>query len=147
MKYFLLITTALAGMTGGLLVGIAKNGFSNIGETFMWGTACAVLITLFSYDELSREPKTRFSNKRSPSKQREQTTSNEPRTETEGSFQERMERFSENLAMRESADINTESKMPFWSASDTAQYQRSPPKSLALMRMLLQRIRRVLSGR
>ena len=33
MKYFAFFVGAMAGLTGGLLAGIAKNGFSNTGET------------------------------------------------------------------------------------------------------------------
>ena len=143
MKYFSFFVGAIAGLTGGLFVGIAKNGFTNTGETILCGLVCAVLIGFMVFDSASREKKKHLSRQRLTANRIRRTKAQAYRRETEGSFSERMERFSTNLAQREQSTV---SKMPYWSASDTDQYERSPPKPIGQIRALLQRIRRILSG-
>jgi len=143
MKYFSFFVGAIAGLTGGLLAGIAKNGISNIGETVLCGLVLSVLVGLLVFDSTSRAKKKHLSRQRRTANRIRRTKAQAYRQETEGSFSERMERFSTNLAQREQSSV---SKMPYWSASDTDQYERSPPKPVGQIRALLQRIRIILSG-
>ena len=146
MKYFSFFVGAIAGLTGGLFVGIAKNGFTNTGETILCGLVCAVLIGFMVFDSASREKKKHLSRQRRTEKRIRRTkvqASQTYRRETEGSFSQRMERFSINVAQREQSSA---SKMPYWSASETDEYERSAPKPVGQIRALLQRIRSILSG-
>ena len=149
MKYIFLILSAMTGLTVGLVWGISQNGFSNGGVTFLWGLTSAVLFALLQIDLVSRivewrpRPSSNSHVKQQSRKRLRPKPGKKARQETEGAFAERMERFSNNLEQREPTP---KSKMPFWTAIDTTQCQRTSPKSLELIRALLQRIRKVLSS-
>lgn len=137
----------MTGLTIGLIAGIAQNGFSNIGATFLWGLAGAVLIAFLLVDFSTTRKKKNLSQKRVAQKRVRQMQASYERKETEGAFSERMERFSSNVVQRQSIEPIGESKMPFWSTSGVDQYERSPPKPVNMIRVLLQRIRKIVSGK
>ena len=68
------------------------------------------------------------------------------RAESQGSFADRMERFAQNVDAAPS-ESDDEPKNELWVDPDLDDYEVTPPKPIGIIRMLLHRIRRVLSGR
>ncbi|HJQ81200.1 MAG TPA: hypothetical protein VJ828_14665 [Lacipirellulaceae bacterium] len=56
-----------------------------------------------------------------------------------GPFEERLENFKRNVDDSHAGEVATPSRMPFWAAERVWDY--TPPKSVALIRRMLQRIR------
>jgi len=112
MKYILFFAGAMTGLTIGLIAGIAQNGFSNIGATFLWGLAGAVLIAFLLVDFSTTRKKKNLSQKRVAQKRVRQM---------QASYERK--------------------------ASGVDQYERSPPKPVNMIRVLLQRIRKIVSGK
>ena len=68
------------------------------------------------------------------------------RTESTGSFSQRLERFSGNLEPI-GAHSETESKLNLWESPDAGEYETSPPKPVSAIRFLLLRIKKILSSK
>ena len=138
MRYFLYLLVAIGGMTMGLALSLLLNGFPPTGETFIWGLGGALLAVLIqsliylSDDEQSRQ----FCKQPKRIK----------RTESEGSFTERMARYAQNVDDSAATQDET-TKQEFWMDPSCDEYEVTPPKPVSIIRMLLYRIRRILSGR
>ena len=141
MRYFLHFATAVAGMTMGLVLSLFHNGFPPTIETFYWGlggASLALFMQVFVFGLIDQSSGVaRYSPKPSTPIQR---------TESQGSFTDRMERFAQNVDSAPT-DPDRKSKAEFWVDPDLDDYEPTPPKPIGIIRMLLHRIRRILAGR
>ena len=143
MRLFSILFCALIGFVSGSILGIALDGgFENPSNSFLIGLLGAVAFTILQ-TTLVFPPKESHYARRSRALQRR---NRRPRQETEGSFNERMERFASNVQQR-TKDHNEQSKMPLWISEECSDFEPSPPKSIDIIRILLHRIRRVLTGK
>ena len=143
MRLFSILFCALIGFVSGSILGIALDGgFENPSNSFLIGLLGAVAFAILQ-TTLVFPPKESHYARRSRALQRR---NRRPRQETEGSFNERMERFASNVQQR-TKDHNEQSKMPLWISEECSDFEPSPPKSIGIIRMLLRRIRRVLTGK
>ena len=143
MRLFSILFCALIGFVSGSILGIALDGgFENPSNSFLIGLLGAVAFAILQ-TTLVFPPKESHYARRSRALQRR---NRRPRQETEGSFNERMERFASNVQQR-TKDHNEQSKMPLWISEECSDFEPSPPKSIGIIRMLLHRIRRVLTGK
>ena len=143
MRLFSILFCALIGFVSGSILGIALDGgFENPSNSFLIGLLGAVAFAILQ-TTLVFPPKESHYARRSRALQRR---NRRPRQETEGSFNERMERFASNVQQR-TKDHNEQSKMPLWISKECSDFEPSPPKSIDIIRILLHRIRRVLTGK
>ena len=143
MRLFSILFCALIGFVSGSILGIALDGgFENPSNSFLIGLLGAVAFAILQ-TTLVFPPKESHYARRSRALQRR---NRRPRQETEGSFNERMERFASNVQQR-TKDHNEQSKMPLWISEECSDFEPSPPKSIDIIRILLHRIRRVLTGK
>lgn len=126
-----LITWAVVGFGLGATFGFCIAAFSDGSAALAYGTLFAVLLPLFGQMISAARSK--------------KNKSKEPRSQSQGSFDQRMERFSENVNTASSSPAN-KSKMVFWAASEADEYARTPPKPVGIIRMILIRIQKVLTG-
>ena len=143
MRGFSILIFASIGFVSGCILGVALNGgFENpvnsLGMGLFGAVAFAIVqcILVFSAIESYYTRRLRALQRRN----------RRPRQETEGSFNERMERFAANV-QRTSQDSNEQSKMSLWISEECSDFEPSPPKPIGIIRMLLHRIRRVLTGK
>ena len=126
------VTLTFAGFFSGLIFGILFNeGLFNPGLSLFWGIvgACSCgLVCYFGY--LDRTARTK---ERQPRPTRE---------ESEGSFSDRLERFSKSVEHDTKAHA-AQAKMSLWMSEDCEDLDPMPPKSVGIIRMLLKRIRKV----
>ena len=140
MRYIVSLVTALAGMTMGLVLALILNGLPTTGEIFRWGFggAAVALLSQFAFLNISEtHGPVDYSPKQKKPIQR---------TESQGSFSERMDRFAQNVDAAP-IDPDKKPKAEFWVDPDLDEYEPTPPKPIGVIRMLLHRIRRILSGR
>ena len=143
MRGFSLLIFALVGFVSGTVLGTALDGgIENPVNSFLIGLLGAVVFAILQ-TTLVFPPKESHYARRSRALQRR---NRRPRQETEGSFNERMERFASNVQQR-TKDHNEQSKMPLWISEECSDFEPSPPKSIDIIRILLHRIRRVLTGK
>ena len=69
-----------------------------------------------------------------------------PRSNTQVPWEDRVERFSKNIAY-DSSELSEESKMELWVASEAEECTPTLPKSVGIIRSLLIRIQKVLTGK
>lgn len=135
-----LIAMMIAGFVLGIAAGIGLNGFSDPATTLSYGFVGALIFsvaqTLITISSKYNAVKTKAD--RLPTRRK-------PRKESEGSFSDRMERFAANVQQDPKAQP-AQSKIPLWLAEDCEKLEPSPPKSIGIIRMLLHRIRKVLTG-
>ena len=146
MRLFSILIFALIGFLSGCILGIAlqggfKNPVNSLGMGLLGGVAFAIVQSTLVFS--ARES---YYIKRSRALQRRNRRPRGPRQETEGSFNERMERFASNV-QQETKDHNDRPKMPLWMAEECKELEPNPPRSIGIIRMLLHRIRRVLTGK
>ena len=143
MRGFSILIFASIGFVSGCILGVALDGgfenpINSLGMGLLGAVAFAIVQCILVFP--SRES---YYTRRTRALQRR---NRRPRQETEGSFGDRMERFAANV-QRTSQDSNEQSKMPLWISEECSDFEPSPPKSIGIIRMLLHRIRRVLTGK
>ena len=143
MRGFSLLIFALVGFVSGTVLGTALDGgIENPVNSLRMGLLGGVAFALVQ-STLAFLPIESYYTRRSRWLQRR---NRRPRQEIEGSFNERMERFAASVQQR-TQDHNEQSKMPLWISEECSDFEPSPPKSIGIIRMLLHRIRRVLTGK
>jgi len=146
MRGFSILIFASIGFVSGCILGVALDGgFENPVNLLRMGLLGAVAFAIVQCILVfpSRES---YYTRRTRALQRRNRGPRGPRQETEGSFNERMERFAASVQQR-TQDHNEQSKMPLWISEECSDFEPSPPKSIGIIRMLLHRIRRVLTGK
>ena len=143
MRGFSILIFASIGFVSGCILGVALDGgfenpINSLGMGLLGAVAFAIVQCILVFP--SRES---YYTRRTRALQRR---NRRPRQETEGSFNERMERFASNVQQR-TKDHNEQSKMPLWISEECSDFEPSPPKSIDIIRILLHRIRRVLTGK
>ena len=141
MHFFITFASGIAGLSAGLIVGMIRNGLANTSETILFGFVGAGLLVLVNFLlQVSAAQQ---------SKQNTQRSSRLPRRrdESKGTYEERLNQYVKNTNIKDRTGDSSSSKMPFWECDEDAVYQRTPPKSEGLIRILLYRIKRILSGR
>ena len=126
-----LIIWAIVGFAAGLACGFGVGGPSDLGVAVAFGFLFAAMFPLFA--QMSKSARLRPTEKR------------KVRSQARGSFQERLERFSENVDDADSCTTE-KPKMALWTSSETEEYSRTPPKPIGIIRFLLKRIKKVLAG-
>ena len=132
---------AIGGFASGITMSLIANGFTNIFSTLAYGSfvsatfAGAYLMVMMSRwnEQAKRKRPSRLSRK-------------QRRNETTGTFSERLQSYKATVGKDSDGTDDYRSKMPFWSAVDLNQCQRTQPKSIYFIRMILDRIRRSLSN-
>ena len=143
MRGFSILIFAIVGFVSGTVLGTALDGgIENPVNSLRMGLLGGVAFALVQ-STLAFLPRESYYTRRSRWLQRR---NRRPRQETEGSFNERMERFAASVQQR-TQDHNEQSKMPLWISEECSDFEPSPPKSIGIIRMLLRRIRRVLTGK
>ena len=143
MRGFSILIFASIGFVGGCILGVALDGgfenpINSLGMGLLGAVAFAIVQCILVFP--SRES---YYTRRTRALQRR---NRRPRQETEGSFGDRMERFAANV-QRTSQDNKEQSKMSLWIAEECNDLEPSPPKPIGIIRMLLHRIRSVLTGK
>ena len=128
-----------AGLTGGVLFDLFLNGFPATETTLFWSIGGAVfmvsmLVVLHFLGESPVQVK----------KASLQPKPQVPRSESSGTFKERLSQFAENVDDQPST-TNVE-PIEFWASGDSDEYEPIPPKPIGIIRFLLQRIQRILAG-
>ena len=146
MRGFSLLIFALVGFVSGTVLGTALDGgienpVNSLRMGLLGGVAFAIVQSTLAFP-----PRESYYTRRSRALQRRNRRPRGPRQETEGSFNERMERFAASVQQR-TQDHNEQSKMPLWISEECSDFEPSPPKSIGIIRMLLHRIRRALTGK
>ena len=147
MRLFSILFCALIGFVSGSILGIALDGgFENPSNSFLIGLLGAVAFAILQTTLVFPPKKPYYTRRSHKFRRRLNRRPQGPRQETEGSFNERMERFASNVQQR-TKDHNEQSKMPLWISEECSDFEPSPPKSIDIIRILLHRIRRVLTGK
>ena len=147
MRLFSILFCALIGFVSGSILGIALDGgFENPSNSFLIGLLGAVAFAILQTTLVFPPKKPYYTRRSHKFRRRLNRRPRGPRQETEGSFNERMERFASNVQQR-TKDHNEQSKMPLWISEECSDFEPSPPKSIDIIRILLHRIRRVLTGK
>ena len=137
MRYFGFLAIAFRGLALGLIGGLLWNGLRNYLATVSFGIFVAFLFCFFTLvNRMSKANKTAHLRRKPPP----------PRLESNGSFDQRMENYSANVSRTTEAQ-DPRPKQKFWVEDSSADYTRTPPKPISLIRMLLYRIRRIVSDR
>lgn len=103
-----------------------------IGGPVAIGGLCAALLPLFV--QISR-----FKRTETPKKIK-------PRSNTQVSWEDRIERFSKNVVV-DGSELSEASKMELWVASEAEERTPTPPRPVGIIRRLLIRIQKVLIGK
>ena len=138
MRYLPYLVMAAVGFTVSVVFGLANNASANTDQTLGLGFVGALIFIMIQF--LCSSFVGRHCNRKLVSRR-----PTKPRVESEGSFEDRMERFTANVE-RSQADLDYKSTAPLWTASDSDEYELTPPKSIGVIRMLLRRIKRILAG-
>jgi len=146
MRAFSILTFAIIGFVSGCILGIAlEGGFENPSNSLCLGLLIAIASALLQWSLVFPPNEPSYAARLQAHRRRLNRRPRGPRQETEGSFNDRMQRFAANVNQPTISDAQ-QSKMPLWIADDCRDFTPSPPKSIGVIRMLLQRIRRVLTG-
>ena len=146
MRGFSILIFASIGFVSGCILGVALDGgFENPVNSLRMGLLGAVAFAIVQCT-LVFPPRESHYTERLRALQQRNRRPRGPRQETEGSFGDRMERFAANVQWT-SQDNKEQSKMSLWIAEECNVLEPSPPKPIGIIRMLLQRIRRVLTGK
>ena len=145
MRGFGIVIFAIVGFLSGFMLGI-EGGFKNPGNLLCLGLLCAVAFAILQTTLIFPPKKPYYAGRSHKFRRRLNRRPRGPQQETEGSFSDRMARFAAGLQQRPQ-DHNEQSKMPLWISEECSDFEPSPPKSIGIIRMLLYRIRRVLTGK
>ena len=136
-----LLRFVIGGFAAGIVMGLVGNGFTNIVSTLAFGIWVSILFAgVHSMLMMSHW------NEQAKRKRPSRLLKNRSRKETIGTFTERLQSYKTTVGKDDTGTDDFRSKMPFWSAVDLNECQRTQPKSIYFIRMILDRIRRSLSN-
>ena len=136
MRYLTIWVMGFAGLTAGILFDLFLNGFPATETTLFWGISGAVFLIVFHFLV------------KPPARVEKASLRSKPpilRHEPSGTFKERLSQFATNIDDLPN-DSNVE-PIEFWALNDSGDYESTPPKPPGIIRFLLHRIRRILTGK
>ena len=140
MRMFVFLAMALAGLTAGLIAGLAFNGLSNTKTTLSLGFGGALIFVLLQIANYFGE-----SSQQRILSRRRKSTNDKLRVESEGSFRERMDRYTASVE-KPRTTTNEKPTMPIWTADNLDYREPTPPKPIGIIRALLFRIRNLVAS-